>query len=316
MPPKADTISAPRADAKFRRGPNGLHLFFRCTGLNVLLEEARIPPALWSKAPRHVSIALTNACDLSCHFCYAPKRPASLDAERLKTWLLELDAEGCLGVGFGGGEPTLYKPLPEICRFIARNTTLAVSITSHGHFFHRQFVDKLAGNVHFVRVSMDGVGPTYESIRGKSFDTLLDRIQEVRRVFPFGINFVVNARTFPDLPKAVKIASELGARELALLPEVAIGIGQGIDRLTESALNEWVQGYRSSLPLAISDTVTSSLPVCVPSPSEIGLRAYAHIDASGVLKGRSYDSSGIVVGQSSVIDALECLREQNAEVPQ
>jgi molybdenum cofactor biosynthesis enzyme MoaA len=261
-------------------------------------------------------MALTNACDLSCQFCYAPKHSASLHPERVKAWLVELDAEGCVGVGFGGGEPTLHKCLPEICEFITRNTTLAVSITSHGHFFHRGLVDKLAANIHFVRISMDGVGPTYESIRGKSFGALLDRILEVRKVVAFGINFVVNGRTFPDLPKAIEIASELGAREVVLLPEIAIGRGQGIDRATETALAEWIRGYHCSIPLGISETGATGLPVCVPWPKETGLCAYAHIDASGVLKRRSYDSDGVVVGRPGVIDAIQHLREQNAEVLQ
>jgi hypothetical protein len=38
-----------------------------------------------------VSVALTNACDLSCEFCYAPKVPATLPADRVDRWLAELD---------------------------------------------------------------------------------------------------------------------------------------------------------------------------------------------------------------------------------
>lgn len=309
-------MSTRSVNVKIRRGPDGMHLFFRKTGLNVLLDEARIPPLLWSKAPRHVSIALTNACNLSCDFCYAPKHSASLDPQRVTGWLLELDANGCFGVGFGGGEPTLYKRLPEICEFAARRTSLAVSITSHGHFFHRELVDKLVGNVHFVRISMDGVGSTYESIRGKSFGALLDRMLEIKTLSPFGINFVVNTRTFPDLPKAVKIATELGACELALLPEVSIGKGQGIDCSTATAMAKWISDYRGSVPLRISETSAMGLPVCVPSPKETGLRSYAHVDASGVLKGCSYDCAGVVVGQSGIMEALQNLRQENEEVLQ
>ncbi len=58
---------------KQRRSPAGLHLFDRTTGLNILLDEIRVPASLWSRAPRQVSIALTNRCDLTCDHCYAPK---------------------------------------------------------------------------------------------------------------------------------------------------------------------------------------------------------------------------------------------------
>ena len=141
---------------KVRIGPAGIHFFDRSTGLNILIDEVRTHESAWSLAPRHVSIALTNACELSCPYCYAPKRPASLEFHLLKTWLKELDENGCLGVGFGGGEPTLYRQFPEICRFATKNTNLAVTFTTHGHNLDEQLLAELRGKVHFLRISMDG----------------------------------------------------------------------------------------------------------------------------------------------------------------
>ena len=145
---------------KVRVGPAGLHLFNRSTGLNVLLDEFTPPQDMWSLAPRQVSIALTNACDLKCPHCYAPKKPATLKYDKLIKWLDNLDRNGCIGVGFGGGEPTIYPKLKEICAFTTRETGLAVSMTTHGHRLSDQLLSELAGNVHFVRVSMDGIGST------------------------------------------------------------------------------------------------------------------------------------------------------------
>ena len=138
-----------RVFGKVRIGPAGVHIFDRSTGLNILVDEVKTDESAWSLAPRHVSIALTNACELSCPYCYAPKRPASLDFHLLTTWLKELDENGCLGVGFGGGEPTLYRQFPEICRFATENTNLAVTFTTHGHKLDEQLLAKLCGKVHF-----------------------------------------------------------------------------------------------------------------------------------------------------------------------
>ena len=54
---------------KLRGGPDGLHVFNRGTGLNLLIDEIPLPTALHSRAPRQVSIALTNRCDLACVHC-------------------------------------------------------------------------------------------------------------------------------------------------------------------------------------------------------------------------------------------------------
>ena len=294
-----------RSRAKVRTGPHGIQLFDRMTGLNVLLEEIRVPPHLWSRAPRQVSVALTNACDLACPYCYAPKNRAVLNFERVFTWLRELDKNGCLGVGFGGGEPTLYRRFVELCQHVARMTELAVTFTTHAHHLNDALLSSLAGNVHFVRISMDGVGATYEALRGRPFSGLRSRLEGVRKLASFGINFVVNARTLPDLDAATALAAQAGAAEFLLLPEQPVRGAGGIDRSTSLALRRWVGLYRGSVPLTVSRAGADGLPTCDPLSREGGLRAYAHIDASGALKRSSYDNEGIDITDRGVMRALD-----------
>ncbi len=54
---------------KARAGPDGVHIFNRMTGANILIDEISVPIAGWSSAPRQISVALTNACDLKCLLC-------------------------------------------------------------------------------------------------------------------------------------------------------------------------------------------------------------------------------------------------------
>src|SRR5438552_9652420 len=124
--------AARQTEWKVRTGPAGIHLFRRRDGLNILASALLQPAKFWSRAPMQVSIDLTNACDLSCEFCYAPKVPATLPADKVDRWLAEVDQEGCLGIGFGGGEPTLHPRFVEICRAASRRN-LAVTFTTHGH---------------------------------------------------------------------------------------------------------------------------------------------------------------------------------------
>jgi pyruvate-formate lyase-activating enzyme len=293
---------------KARAGPGGVHLFDRVTGLNVFVDEVRPSQSAWAVAPRQVSVALTNACDLACPFCYAPKQPATLDARQLSGWLKELDANGCLGVGFGGGEPTLYRRLPEVCAYAAEQTGLAVTFTTHAHRLDDALIAALAGHVHFVRVSMDGVGATYEALRGRPYAALRQRLDTVRALAPFGINFVVNARTLPDLDAALTVAAEAGAAEFLLLPEQPVRGRGGIDDATAHALRRWVTRYRGSVPLTVSEAGSEGLPVYAPIAGESGLRAYAHIDAAGTLKRSSYDLDGVSIGTDGVMRALGRLR--------
>ncbi|ODB75172.1 radical SAM protein [Micromonospora sp. II] len=295
---------------KVRRTRAGVHLFDVATGLNILLDEVAVDPQEWDQAPRQVSIALTNSCDLACPYCYAPKLKARLDATRVVGWLREFDDNGCLGVGFGGGEPMLFPGFVSLCSAVASQTGLAVTFTTHGHRLTAGLCDELRGSVQFVRVSMDGVGATYERLRGRPFATLVDRLDDVRQVAPFGINFVVNAETVGDLDDAVEVAVKAGASEFLLLPEQPTMQRAGIDEVTSTRLREWVRDNHPPLRLTVSTAGADGLPVCLPLTGELPSEAYAHVDAQGVLKWSSYDSEGVAVDDDGLMAALQVLRER------
>jgi sulfatase maturation enzyme AslB (radical SAM superfamily) len=299
-----------RSNLKTRAGPSGIHLFNRKTGLNVLLDEVRVPPALWAGAPRQVSIALTNKCDLACPYCFAPKNPIELEFDRVTTWLDELDANGCLGIGFGGGEPTLYQRLAELCHYATQSTSLAVTLTTHAHHLDNDLVAALSGSVHFMRVSMDGVETTYEELRGHSFAAFQRSLEKVRSIAPFGINYVVNARTLPDLDAAAKLAADAGATEFLLLPEQSVQGAGGIDDQTAQALKHWIIGYGGDVPITVSEAGADGLPICNPIGDERDLGEYAHIDASGILKRTSFDNHGVAIDAIGIMRALEILRQK------
>jgi MoaA/NifB/PqqE/SkfB family radical SAM enzyme len=222
---------------------------------------------------------------------------------------VELDQNGCIGVGFGGGEPTLHPEFGLLCEYAASRTQLSVTFTTHGHRLDDGLLEQLRGCVNFVRVSMDGVHATYESIRGRSFVSFERRLTAIRKIVPFGVNYVVNSRTLSDLDHAIRIATEAGASEFLLLPEQPVrGLG-GIDSATAEGLRHWIANYHGPIPLSISEAGADGLPTCDPLTAERGLRAYAHIDASGILKRSSFDEWGISVGPQGVMAALATLHD-------
>ncbi len=298
---------------KFRLGPDGVHIFDRQSGLNVLLDEITPAEHAWSAAPRQVSIAVTNACDLTCSYCYAPKHRAVLNVSHLLSWMDELDQAGALGIGIGGGEPTLYRYLPEVCVHAAENTDLAVTMTTHGHRWNAELISRLRGAVNFVRVSVDGVGSTYERLRGRSFAQLRAALDAIAADFQWGINTVINQDTVGDLDAIVALAAEHGASELLLLPEQPTTGKPGVEQQTLRALESWVLAYAGPVPLATSADAALGVPIADALPCEVGLRAYAHIDASGTARTSSYALSGVHIGEDGVMAALKQLAQMEAK---
>ncbi|MDX2199625.1 MAG: radical SAM protein [Phycisphaerae bacterium] len=300
-----------RSTFRARFSADGLHFFNRETGANVLVDEISVPTHFWARAPRNVSIALTNACDLACPHCYAPKHRATLGTDSLYEWLGELDSNQCLGIGFGGGEPTLVPYLTDLCRHVAQNTRMAATFTTHGHWHDRRLAQRLRGHVHFIRVSMDGIGPTYEQLRGRSFPALLQQIKAIRDVAPFGINYVVNEVTVAELDRALELAVKLGATEFLLLPQQPTATVESIDQHTVSMLSRWSASVNSPIRVCISDVGVAGISTCRPFTKDLGLRAYAHIDAGGYIRRSSFDRLGVAIDRSGVMLALEQLRSMS-----
>jgi MoaA/NifB/PqqE/SkfB family radical SAM enzyme len=297
-------MSKAGTQAKVRASSTGLHLFDRSTGLNVLLDELAIPSDRWARAPRYVSIALTNACDLRCPYCYAPKRGARLHIDQVLKWIRELDLEGCLGVGFGGGEPTLFPDLVQLCRAADSQTNLAVSFTTHAHHLSQPMAAGLSGHVHFVRVSVDGVGETYSRLRGRSFDHLRSQLGLVRSIAPFGINVVVNEDTVHQLDDIAAFAVEEGAAEFVLLPEHPTTGRAGASQEVLDVMEKWTLRQRFPLRLAVSAAgVTDGIPIAEPFREEHPLEAHAHVDAFGIVRRDAFQRHGVPV-VDSIMDAL------------
>lgn len=295
------------AVGKWRLSRHGAQWFERESGLNVLIEELSFPAAAWALSPRYVSIALTNACELRCAFCYAPKVPGRLDAVDVCRWAEELDAGGGLGVGFGGGEPTAHPQFAWLCEQVSCRTQLAVSFTTHGHRLDEDLARRLRGSVHFIRISVDGVGDTYEAVRGRSFAELRRRVAVAASIAPFGINMVVTDHTLCELGAVAAFAAEVGARELLLLPEQPTARGPGLGASGMRAVEGWLAQGGAPLRLAVArSAATTEMPIADPFGPEPELEAHAHVDARGVLRADAYSDEGINV-EGSILDALASL---------
>lgn len=294
-----------------RKDSKGIHYFSRDTGLNVLLDDVPCSPSEWSVAPRHVSIALTNACDLDCRYCYAPKHRSLLDAGDVLAWSRELDTLGCFGLGFGGGEPTIYPGFADLCKQVSRKTGLAVSFTTHAHHFTETLSDELRECVNLVRVSMDGIGHVYEQNRGRSFSELIDRIRIVGRTARFGINYLVNADTVNQLSAAADLALTLGAVEMLLLPEVAPSGDVNLDSATLASLERWINANYATCPLSISSVAARYVDVpCLPvNDLSHPDRDLMHIDASGILRPCAFSQCGVRICEYSTLsEAIAAVR--------
>jgi MoaA/NifB/PqqE/SkfB family radical SAM enzyme len=189
---------------------------------------------------------------------------------------------------------------------------MAVTFTTHGHRMTAELAEALRGSVHFVRLSMDGLGATYERLRGRSFDAFRRKVDFVSRVAPFGLNVVINDETVTELDAIASFAKESGAVEILLLPEQPVGKRHGISASASVRLTEWISSTSAGVRLAISESgATDEMPLARPFQNEQPLEAHAHIDARGLVRPHAYAVEGVPVG-ASILESLDQLRARRA----
>jgi MoaA/NifB/PqqE/SkfB family radical SAM enzyme len=181
-------------------------LFDRRTGTNMLVTNASTA-ALRRSAPRMLQVALTNACDKTCSFCYRP-----LEAKSRWTFddLLDLarvcDAWGVLEIAFGGGEPTLFPRFAELLRAIWSETGLCPSFTTNGLRLRKEFLREIRGAYGQLQVSVYDEDDTFAII-----DLL---VGERAR---FGLNYLVTPKRVRSIEADVFAFMDRGVRDILFL---------------------------------------------------------------------------------------------------
>jgi hypothetical protein len=183
-----------------------LLLFDRDSGLNVLLEGEET--AHFRRiAPRALLIAVTNACDLACPFCYRDKRSRSTwNYETLLDFCQQADRWGVLEVAFGGGEPLLFPRWDEFICELYETTRLSINFTTNGTRLPRDFLQRIAGKYGQIRLSL------YEDNRWPETIRLL-----VDTGMRFGINWLITPRELDHIETVFARLLTLGVRDFLLI---------------------------------------------------------------------------------------------------
>ena len=180
--------------------------FQRETGTNQLIQSRRTA-GLRQRAPRFLHVALTNACNMDCAFCYRPRQAPSLwSLDDLLQLAHRAAAWGVLELTFGGGEPLVFPRFDELLRRIWTETPLCPSFTTNGVLLTAGLLRAIAGHYGQIQLSV------YED------QAPLDRMALLgRERARFGLNVLATPRRLRTLELDVHRWYWLGVRDILLL---------------------------------------------------------------------------------------------------
>lgn len=202
------------------------------------LSNASFPPAL--------HFELTGKCNLRCKQCYNDSgcKETPMTADHWKAFSKQV-AEDLFSVTLSGGEPLLLgKSLFEIMDIFTASSTW-INIISNGFLIDKETAKRLAGYpLGWVAISIDSPHEEYHDylreVKGSWRRAVMAASHLVSFNVPVYINSCVTPKTLAHIDEMVKLASDIGAKELTLSKVLLSG-----------------RAYRNEKELVLSDEETS-----------------------------------------------------------
>jgi MoaA/NifB/PqqE/SkfB family radical SAM enzyme len=250
-------------------------------------------------APQRKPVCLyletTNRCNLLCTTCprtYAELEPPADMSWELFTSIVDQIPDVERAVLHGVGEPMLVRNLPRMVRYLKDRGTYVLFNTNGTVLNEKNGRALIDAGLDELRVSLDASNAkSYAAIRGKDyFNRILRNVRNFREMQERGghVKPRVSAwltglkETVADLPAFVKVAAEIGVREVYLQRLVffetdAIGKARPDQALYEQMSREEAAYLDEAAALAAAHGITFSAS---GAASEPGMSLKRHDDGS------------------------------------
>ena len=134
-------------------------------------------------------LVITDKCNLNCIHCEIANRGnGNLKFEKARKLLEQMYAEGIRMLYIEGGEPFLWQ---DNCYKLADVVNLAKQIGYYRVHIYTNGTVSLDSNADVLWLGMDGLGKTYQKIRGPFFNKVMENLNKSSHSYII-INFVIN----------------------------------------------------------------------------------------------------------------------------
>jgi radical SAM protein with 4Fe4S-binding SPASM domain len=205
--------------------------------------------------PPHMSIELTEACNLRCDYCYRESDATKLShmpTDALLGLIEKLWAAGLRSVELTGGEPTVHKDFRRILAVCAERFEMVGVLTNGTRLtddLAQQFADM--GEKLMYSVSLDASTAEAHDARRGVKGAWARTTRNLARLASLGVgirvSMVVDERNFSDIENTLLLAKSLGARAFSYTPLLPLGRGKEMFRTTWKIPGEQVLARESEI---------------------------------------------------------------------
>ncbi|MEM9577784.1 MAG: pyrroloquinoline quinone biosynthesis protein PqqE [Pseudomonadota bacterium] len=173
-------------------------------------------------APIAMLAELTHRCPLSCPYCSNPlnlsRQSDELDTATWARVFREAAALGVLQLHLSGGEPASRRDLADLVQ-AARDAGLYTNLITSGiGLTEKRLLELDAAGLDHVQLSLQGTNPEMADEIGGYNGGFKRKMQVAGWIgqigFPLTLNAVLHRRNLHQLPRAIEMALEMGARRI------------------------------------------------------------------------------------------------------
>lgn len=181
-----------------------------------------------TEQPRIVQIHPTRRCNLRCRHCYSSSSPQErdiLDVALLFDAITDAAALGYNWISFSGGEPLLYRPLPELLEH-TQALGLHTALATNGMLLDDRHLDAIVPYTDLIAISIDGIPKSHNHIRAheNAFEKMASYLENLRlRKINFGFIFTLTQHNLHELQWVANFALNQGAKLLQIHPLDEVG---------------------------------------------------------------------------------------------
>lgn len=192
------------------------------------LAKSQIKAIFGLRTPDQVTISITEECPNRCIHCALPDsgRHLRLEPEKVKEIIDQILKIGTTLVIFDGGEPAIYKELPELVAYVD-DRAISTLFTS-GAGFSASLAGRLKeAGLYAVNVSLDSPVPEeHDAMRGR-YGVFQDAMRAAEYAKDAGLlvdlYVVIRHDNINHLQEFHSLAKKIGANELTFFEVVPVG---------------------------------------------------------------------------------------------
>lgn len=168
-------------------------------------------------------LILTDACNFKCPYCRGLRSDCAgtMSLEKAKEVVDYWAKDNLKSIRLSGGEPTVWKPLVELVKYIKSKNTENIAISTNGSASMELYRELIDSGVNDFSISLDACCSDFgDKMAGNisgAWNKVISNIREISKYTYVTVGVVVTEETISELKDTVKFASDLGVSDIRII---------------------------------------------------------------------------------------------------